>query len=142
MKRITVALIAISLAFSLCACGSVQQLQPSANVNTPARAPAAATPKPTPTPAPAAGDSIRADFKATMDSYEVFFDEYVEFMQAYAQNPSDVGLMLKYANFLSKYADTMEALEGWEDRDLNSAELAYYIEVTARIETKLLRALG
>lgn len=140
MKRITVALIAISLAFSLCACGSVQQLQPSANVNTPAPAPAAATPKPT--PAPAAGDSIRADFKAAMDSYEVFFDEYVEFMQAYAQNPSDVGLMLKYATFLSKYADTMEALEGWEDRDLNSAELAYYIEVTARIETKLLRALG
>lgn len=35
-------------------------------------------------------------------------------------------------------ADMMQKLEQWENEDLNAAELAYYIDVQARITQKLL----
>ncbi|MCQ2508051.1 MAG: hypothetical protein MJ097_04610 [Dorea sp.] len=82
---------------------------------------------------------ISPDFKAAMDSYEAFFDEYVSFMNKYAESDkTDMNMLLEYTNYLSKYAEAMEKMEAIEDSDMNDAELAYYIDVTARIEKKLL----
>lgn len=83
-------------------------------------------------------DTIGADFKAAMDDYEAFFDEYIEFMKSYKDNPSDVTLALKSVEMATAYAENMEKLENLDTSSLNDAELAYYLEVTNRITQKLL----
>ncbi|MDO4650908.1 MAG: hypothetical protein Q4B26_19910, partial [Eubacteriales bacterium] len=85
-------------------------------------------------------EGIRPEFKQMMDEYEAFFDQYCDFMNKYAENPSDTSMIMEYANFMTQYVDTMESFEAVESSDLSNEELKYYIEVTARIETKLLDA--
>ena len=85
-----------------------------------------------------ASDDIRADFKAAMDSYEKFFDEYVAIMKKYKENPTDMSILTDYATYMGQYADMMQKFEAWENEDLSKAELAYYIDVQARITKKLL----
>lgn len=64
-----------------------------------------------------------------MDSYEAFFNEYVEFMEKF-QNATDTASMLaEYTDFMGKYADYMEKLDAWENDDtMTIAETAYYLE--------------
>ena len=81
---------------------------------------------------------ISSDFKVAMDSYEKFMDEYVAFMKKYMDNPTDMSLVLDYANYSSKYADVVEKFEKWNDEEMNTAEMAYYIDVQARVSKKLL----
>lgn len=87
-------------------------------------------------------DGMRKDFKDAMDSYEAFMDEYVAFMKKYSDNPSDVSLLVDYTKYMSKYADMVEKFDKWESEDLNDAELAYYIDVQARVSKKLLEVAG
>ncbi len=82
--------------------------------------------------------AIRPDFKNAMDSYEDFFKSYCEFMKKYQKNPSDMGLLMDYAKFMQQYSETMEKMENLKSDNLNTAELAYYTEVTARITKMLL----
>ena len=81
---------------------------------------------------------IDPDFKVAMDSYEAFFDEYVAIMKKYKENPADMSILADYATYMGQYADMMQKFEAWENEDLNKAELAYYIDVQARITKKLL----
>ncbi len=83
-------------------------------------------------------NTIDSDFKAAMDSYEEFMDEYVAFMKKYQADPTNLSLLTDYANYMSEYADCVEAFGEWEDEDMNAAELAYYIDVQARVNKKLL----
>ena len=83
-------------------------------------------------------NGLSADFKEAMDSYEAFIDEYVAFMKKYKENPTDLGLLADYADYMSKYAQCMEDFEKWENADMNAAEIAYYIDVQARVSKKLL----
>ncbi len=82
--------------------------------------------------------SIGKDFKAAMDGYEDFMDDYVAFMKKYQKNPGDLSLLADYTDFLTKYTQWVEDFEKWEDEDLNTAELAYYTDVQARVTKKLL----
>lgn len=85
---------------------------------------------------------VSKDFKAAMDAYEAFFDEYCNFMKRYAENPTDMNLLLQYTNYLAKYTEYMEAFDKMGNEPMNDAEMAYYLEVTLRIEKKLLDAEG
>lgn len=91
-----------------------------------------------PTQSTTDNNSIAPDFKAAMDSYEKFMDEYVAFMKKYSANPTDMSLLADYADYMSKYADFVDDFEDWDDEDMNAAEAAYYIEVQARVNKKLL----
>lgn len=98
--------------------------------------------------APPAGETavteavVGRDFKQAMDAYEAFFDEYCTFMKKYAENPSDMNLLLQYTAYLTKYAEYMDALDKAGEEPMNEAEEAYFLEVTLRIEKKLLEAEG
>lgn len=99
----------------------------------------------TPTDAPVeektekpASSGIRPEFKEAMDSYEAFFDEYVDFMKKYQQNPSDLSLVTEYLDYMTRYTDAMEKMNALDDGTLSTEESAYFIEVTARINKKLL----
>ena len=83
-------------------------------------------------------NSIDPEFKAAMDSYEKFFDEYVAIMKKYKANPMDMSILSDYAKYMGQYADMMQQFEKWEKEDLNAAETAYYIDVQARVTQKLL----
>ena len=83
-------------------------------------------------------NGVSAEFKETMDAYEDFFDEYIAFMKKYQANPSDLSLMVEYASFMSEYASMMSKMSALGNTDMNEAETEYYLEVTNRINKKLL----
>ena len=93
------------------------------------------------TPAPAVTDAngVNADFKATMDEYEAFFNEYVDFMNTYNSSSDNVVLMaLDYADMTKRYSDYMSKLDAIDENLLSAADLAYFNEVQNRINQKLL----
>lgn len=106
------------------------------------------SPTPTPTAAPAgeetAVDGIRPEFKQALDDYEAFFDEYYAFMEKHqASDGTSLTLLADYSSFLARYADTMESMETLgSEEDLTTEELQYYLEVTTRIQQKLLEVAG
>lgn len=83
-------------------------------------------------------DGMRPEFKEAIDSYEAFFDEYCEFMKKYNESPDDLTLLTQYAEYIAQYTDTMSKMEALDDGEMNDAETKYYIEVTSRINQKLL----
>ena len=86
-------------------------------------------------------EGVRPEFKEMMDGYEAFFDEYIEFMQAYQQTDGNsVEMLAKYADFMSQYAQTMEQMDQVGEEEMSNEELLYYTEVTTRISQKLLAA--
>ena len=93
------------------------------------------------TPTPKAS-GVTPEFKESMDSYEAFFNEYCEFMKAMSDDPTNFNYLLEYTDMLTQYADTMEKLDAIDEKELSPADDAYYIEVMARIEIKLLEAAG
>lgn len=85
-------------------------------------------------------NAIDPTFKAAMDAYESFIDDYVAFMKKYKANPTDLSLLADYADYMSRYADFVKEFDAWDDKDMNAAETAYYIDVQARVSKKLLEA--
>ena len=86
--------------------------------------------------------SIGADFKAAMDAYEKFMNDYVDFMKKYKANPTDMTLIQDYTDFLSDYGKFTQEFSTWKSKDLNAAELQYYTEVQSRVSKKLLEVAG
>ena len=85
----------------------------------------------------ASAAEISVEFKATMDGYEVFFDEYVDIVKRYTENPMDTTLLSEYTDYLARYSETLNAMNVLNDGSLTAAELAYYLEVHGRIMKKL-----
>ena len=84
-------------------------------------------------------DGMRPEFKEAMDSYEMFMNEYCDFMKKYAEsNGTDLDLLADYTEYMSKYTDVMGDFEALGNEEMNTAEMAYYLEVQTRINEKLL----
>lgn len=83
-------------------------------------------------------EELSPEFKKTMDDYEAWFDHYCEVMKKYNENPSDMELLSEMTDLLSEETKMLEQMENMDQSEMNTAELAYYLEVTARIEKKLL----
>lgn len=81
---------------------------------------------------------LSPEFKKTMDDYEAWFDHYCEVMKKYEENPSDLELLSEMTDLLSEETVMLDEMEKMDQSEMNAAELAYYLEVTARIEKKLL----
>ena len=107
-------------------------------------------PEPTPEPEtepepaqeePALSDSdIRPEIKETIDSYEEFFNEYVDFMENY--DASNISALSEYLSFLEKYTEYMQKMDDMEDADLTDAEAIYFAQASLRIEQRLLEVAG
>lgn len=103
------------------------------------------TPEPTPEPEPALPESaIRPEVKEFLDSYEAFMDEYVAFMQSYMSGDLNtmMSMLGSYYDFLERYDDFTDTIDAIDEDELTTAELAYYLDVTARVSKKLLGAIG
>lgn len=80
---------------------------------------------------------VNPEFKAAMDSYELFFDEYIAFMEKYSEADDPSSMMLDYLSYLARFSETMDALSKIEEEDMNEAEAIYYLEVSTRIMEKI-----
>lgn len=60
----------------------------------------------------------------------------------YTKNPTDFSLLTKYGNMLSKMTEIDAAFEKWNDADMTTAEVAYYLEVNGRVLQKLAKIMG
>lgn len=89
------------------------------------------------TTAPAEPSGIRPEFKEAMDAYEAFYDEYLAFMGDYKKNPTDLSLLSKYADMLTKVSEMDEKFNAWEKGEMSNEELKYYMDVNARVLKKL-----
>lgn len=92
--------------------------------------------------ASAAPAGVNPDLKAFLDGYEAFIDKYIDFMQKYQANPTDLGLLMEYADMMQEYADFMEKVDDYDSDEMSAADAAYYLEVTSRCTQKMLRVLG
>ena len=81
---------------------------------------------------------VTPSFKEAMDSYEKFFDEYVAFMKKYSESDDTLSMLDDYTKYLQQYTETMKKMDEIDEDELSDADLAYYIEVNARISKKLL----
>lgn len=87
-------------------------------------------------------DVVDSDFKAAMDSYEKFMDEYVAFMKKYTESDgTDLNILTDYAKYMSDYAEFCKDFAEWENKEMNAAEAAYYLEVQTRVSKKLLEVV-
>lgn len=75
-----------------------------------------------------------------IDSYEAFIDEYIELMQEVKNSPSDLTLLSKYSEYMTKYTDLAEKFEALDDQEMTKEEEKYYIDASARISKKLIDA--
>lgn len=83
-------------------------------------------------------DGMRPEFKEAMDSYEAFYEEYCEVVKQYSNNPSDLALLGKYTELMSKAIEVDEKFKAWDEKEMNAAEAKYYIEVSGRISKKMI----
>ena len=49
---------------------------------------------------------------------------------------------MDYSDYMSSYADVMQKMNEIDTENLSPADYAYYVEVTARIQKKLLEISG
>ncbi len=85
---------------------------------------------------------LSPEFKKTMDDYEAWFDHYCEVMKKYQENPSDMELLSEMGTLIAEEEKMLKQMESMDESEMNSAELAYYIDVTARIQKKLLEVVS
>lgn len=83
---------------------------------------------------------VDPDFKALMDSYEEFFDDYIVFMEKYSESSDTSALLSDYADYMQKYSEVMSKLDAIDEDELNADERAYYTKVMSRITKKLSEA--
>lgn len=83
-------------------------------------------------------DAIRPEIKEAIDSYEAFVDSYCEFMKNY--DASDLTMLTKYADLMSKDYEMAQKFEDIENQDLTDAEANYYAQVSLRCSQKMLEA--
>ena len=85
---------------------------------------------------------LRPEFKEAMDSYEAFYDEYCSFMIEYQKNPTDINLLFKYTEMLTKLSEMDAAFKSWDQNELSDEELKYYLDVNNRVMQKLIDITG
>ena len=85
-------------------------------------------------------NGIRPEFKKSMESYEAFFDEYIEFMNAFKQDSTNLSMLTKYAEFMTKYEKAMSEMDKIDESELTDAEDKLFLETQLRINNKLTEA--
>lgn len=85
-------------------------------------------------------NGIRPEFKKSMESYEAFFDEYIEFMSSFKYEDAGLSALAKYTEFLTKYEKAMSEMDKIDESELTEAEDKLFLETQLRINNKLAEA--
>ena len=79
---------------------------------------------------------VTPELKEFLDSYEAFMNEYCDFMETY--DASDLGALVTYMDLLGKYSDFADKADDYDTSEMSDADLKYYLDVTTRIEKRLI----
>lgn len=85
-------------------------------------------------------NAVDPKLKEFLDSYEAYMDEYIAFMKKMNDDPTNVELLAEYSKILVKYNDFAKAIEKYDTEKMSPADSAYYLEVMARVNKKLMDA--
>ena len=145
MKKYLAVIVALILMLTLVGCGSGDTTSADSDMGTADSYENVEEEAPSSEASDTADDSSESDselispeFKKTMDDYEAWFDHYCDVMKRYQEDSTDLELLSEMTDLLSEETTMLEQMENMDQSEMNTAELAYYIEVTARIEKKLL----
>lgn len=94
----------------------------------------------TETEAPAqSGTDASSDFRAMVDEYEAYMNEYCDFMEAYNSDPNNVVAMAsEYADMMSQYGEWASKMEAVDESALSAEDNQYFIDAQTRINQRLL----
>ncbi len=59
-------------------------------------------------------------------------------MKKYQENPTDLSLIGKYTQMLTKLNEMNNAFESWDEDEMSNAELKYYLDVNNRVAQKMI----
>lgn len=83
-------------------------------------------------------DGVNPELKEMLDSYEVFVDQYVEFMEKYNSDPANTVSMLgEYSEMLQQYTDFADKINKYDASSMSTEDYKYYIDVTTRCAQKM-----
>lgn len=87
-------------------------------------------------------EEVDPEFKAALDQYEAFIDDYCDFLEMYlkADTNTQLSMMENYSEWMNQYAEVMDAvqtLDACQD-EMTPAQLSYYVEVTARVSQRMI----
>ncbi len=85
-------------------------------------------------------NGMRPEFIEAMNSYEAFYDSYIEVLNKYSENPTNLTILTEYMDLLSQAEEMDEKFNAWNDGTMNDAETSYFIQVNSRIMQKLANA--
>ena len=83
-------------------------------------------------------EDMRPEFKACLDEYEKFINEYCDFMKKYTTSDDITSMAMDYAKLLKEEIEWAEKIDKLENEEMNDAEAKYYVEVTLRVSQKLI----
>lgn len=69
---------------------------------------------------------------------KAFLDEYVDFMQTYNSTDNVAALIGEYTDIMQQYTEFAEKASQYDTDEMSPADAAYFLEVTGRIQQKLL----
>lgn len=84
---------------------------------------------------------VTPEFKATMDSYEAFMNEYVAFMVTYENSDNTIAMLGDLASLMETEVEWLNTIDAIDETELSDADYAYYIAVTARV-TQMMYSSG
>ena len=131
MKKLVAMLIAIALTLGLVGCSGAQSVDTASSAKS-----AIEEVK------PAVVEDLDPEFKNAMDLYEEFIYYYCDFLEKYlkADTNEQLSMMEEYVEVMGQYNEVMEAIQimNAHQDEMTSAELQYYLEVTARTSQRMI----
>lgn len=92
-----------------------------------------------PVPEASADTSASSDYRAMVDEWEAFMNEYCDFMETYNSDSNNVvSMALDYADMMSQYGEWAEKMSAVDDSTLTPEDVQYYVDAQTRINARLL----
>jgi hypothetical protein len=80
---------------------------------------------------------ISEEFKESVDAYEDYMDDYIKLLKKYEKDPTDLTILEDYAKAMEEYDKRLTEFDDMDQDSMSSEEVAYYLEVQARVLDKL-----
>ncbi|MDO4647105.1 MAG: zinc-ribbon domain-containing protein [Eubacteriales bacterium] len=85
--------------------------------------------------------TVDPELKEFLDSYETVMNSYCDFMEKYdtASETEQLSMSIDYLRLTGEYADMLGKMDAYDTSTMSAADLAYYTEVTTRVNARLLQ---
>lgn len=86
---------------------------------------------------------LRPEFKAKMDQYEAFIEDYVKFVDRFlASDGKDVNLIKEYSDYMDKMMKFTEEFKKIDDMQLTQDEIDYFLKLDKELTDKVNKAVN